>query len=61
VKWPWQKRQEEASAETQEAKEQYEEAVRNSHNVADVLSVLFTYAERNEFSVKIQKVARGRG
>lgn len=58
MRWPW-KRNAEAQAETEVAKQQYESTLRDEMRISTVLSSLFYHAEKNEFVEKIQRVARG--
>lgn len=65
MRWPWKRLAEakahidEAEVETEVAKKQFERTIADAVRIASALSTLFAHAERNEFSEKIQKVARG--
>lgn len=65
MRWPWKRDAEvvekaaKAEAQSEDAKREYERTVAEGSRVAQVLAALFAHAEHNQFSEKIQKVARG--
>jgi hypothetical protein len=58
MKWPWD-RDIAAQAETERAREEYEETVRNRSLVSALVSVMMYHGAENGFVEKVQKVARG--
>lgn len=59
MRWPWQKRQQEAKADTEQAQKQYEWAVQNRSTVNSLVHRLVYHGEQNEIIEKINSIVRG--
>lgn len=58
-RFPWQRRMDEAKAETQKAQTEYEWAVQERTTVQEVVKKLVTHGAENGFIEKLNLVARG--
>lgn len=59
MKFPWQKRRDQAQAETDKAKTDYEWAVQNRTTVSAIVGRLTYHGERNEIVERLNTVIRG--
>lgn len=59
MRWPWQKRHDEARADTVQAQNQYEWAVANRSTVSALVNRLVYHGEQNEIIEKLNSIVKG--